>query len=140
MRFMVMVKEKGEYGAPTSEQIAEMGRYNEELMKAGVMETGEGLMPSSKGAIVSFSRNGAKVTDGPFAEAKELVGGFWIFNVKSKEEALDWVRKIPFDSGEVEVRQIAEVTDFVRDEISAEALDKEQAWRENEWKPKTNRP
>lgn len=137
MRFMVMVKHKDEYGPPTSEQIAEMGKYNEELMKAGVMETGEGLMPSSKGAIVSFSKGGAKVTDGPFAEAKELVGGFWILNVKSREEALEWVKKIPFDQGEVEVRQIAETTDFVRDEVSSEALDKEQAWREKEWKPKT---
>jgi hypothetical protein len=136
MRFMVMVKEKGEYGRPSSEQIAEMGRYNEQLMKAGVMMTGEGLMPSSKGAIVSFSKNGTKVTDGPFSEAKELIGGFWIFNVKSKEEAIEWARKIPFDSGEVEIRQVAETEDFERDEVSAEALDKEKAWREKEWKPK----
>ena len=135
MRFMVIVKEKGEYGSPTSEQIAEMGKYNEELVKAGVMETGEGLMPSSKGAIVRFSKTGSKVIDGPFSEAKELVGGFWIFKVKSRDEVLDWVRKIPFEEGEVEVRQIAEVEDFVRDEISAEALDKEKAWREKEWKP-----
>jgi hypothetical protein len=134
MRFMVMVKHMDEYGPPSSEQIAEMGRYNEELMKAGVLETGEGLLPSSRGAIVTFSKTGTKVVDGPFSEAKELVGGFWIFKVKSKEEVLDWVRKIPFEDGEVEVRQIAEVTDFVRDEVSAEALDKEQAWRDNEWK------
>jgi hypothetical protein len=137
MRFMVMVKETGEYGAPSSEQIAEMGRFNEQLMKAGVMMTGEGLMPSAKGAIVSFSKNGSKVTDGPFSEAKELIGGFWIFNVKSKEEAIEWARKIPFDSGEVEIRQIAETEDFARDDVSAEALDKEKAWREKEWKPKT---
>ena len=136
MRFMVMVKHKDEYGAPSSEEIAEMGKYNEKLMQAGVLETGEGLMPSSKGAIVQFSKSGTKVIDGPFSEAKELVGGFWIFNVKSREEALDWVRKIPFEEGEVEVRQIAEVEDFVRDEISAEALDKEKAWREKEWKQK----
>lgn len=136
MRFMVIVKEKGEYGPPTSEQIAEMGKYNEELMQAGVMETGEGLMPSSKGAIVKFSKTGTKVIDGPFSEAKELVGGFWILKVKSREEALDWVRKIPFEEGEVEVRQIAEIEDFVRDEVSAEALDKEKAWREKEWKQK----
>ena len=133
MRFMVMVKHKDEYGPPTSEQIAEMGKYNEELVKAGVMKGGEGLMPSSKGAIVSFSRGGAKVTDGPFSEAKELVGGFWILEVKSKEEALEWVKKIPFEEGEVEVRQIAEVEDFKRDEVSAEALDNEKAWREKNW-------
>lgn len=133
MRFMVIVKETGEYGPPSSKMIAEMGKYNEELTKAGVMMGGEGLMPSSKGAIVSFSKSGTKVTDGPFSEAKELIGGFWIFNVKSKEEALEWVRKIPFDRGEVEVRQIAETSDFERDAVSAGALDKEQAWRDNNW-------
>jgi hypothetical protein len=136
MRFMVIVKGSDQDGPPSSELIAEMGKYNEELMKAGVLMTGEGLLPSSKGAMVSFSKNGTKVTDGPFTEAKELIGGFWILNVKSKEEALEWVRKIPFEEGDVEVRQIAEVTDYPRDEISAEALDKEQAWREDEWKPK----
>ena len=135
MRFMVMVKEKGEYGAPTSEQIAEMGRYNEQLIKAGVMKGGEGLMPSAKGAIVSFSKQGAKVTDGPFSEAKELVGGFWILEGKSREEVLEWVKKIPFEDGEVEVRQIAEPEDFASDEVSAEALDKEKRWRETGWKP-----
>jgi hypothetical protein len=133
MRFMVMVKHKDEYGPPNSELIAAMGKYNEELVKAGVMKGGEGLLPSAKGAIVSFSRSGTKVTDGPFTEAKELVGGFWIFEVKSKEEALYWVRRIPFEEGEVEVRQIAEVEDYKRDEISAPALDQEQAWRDNDW-------
>jgi len=131
MRFMVMVKHKDEYGPPNSELIAAMGKYNEELVKAGVMKGGEGLLPSAKGAIVSFSRSGTKVTDGPFSEAKELVGGFWIFEVKSKEEALYWVRRIPFEEGEVEVRQIAEVEDYKRDEISAPALDQEQAWRDS---------
>ncbi len=130
MRFMVMVKHKDEYGPPNSELIAAMGKYNEELVKAGVMKGGEGLLPSAKGAIVSFSRSGTKVTDGPFTEAKELVGGFWIFGVKSKEECLEWVKKIPYEEGEVEVRQIAEVEDFPRDEISAATLDKEKAWRE----------
>lgn len=133
MRFMVMVKEKGEYGPPTSEQIAEMGKYNEELVKAGVMKGGEGLLPSAKGAIVKFSKSGAKVTDGPFSEAKELVGGFWIMEAKSRDEVLEWVKKIPFEEGEVEVRQIAEVEDFARDEVSAEALDKEKAWRATNW-------
>ena len=128
MRFMVIVKEKGEYGPPTSEQIAD-----EELVKAGVMKGGEGLLPPSKGAVVRFSKAGAKVIDGPFSEAKELIGGFWILETKSKEECLDWVKKIPFDGGEVEVRQIAEAEDFVRDEVSAEALDKEKAWRDNDW-------
>ena len=126
---MVIVKHKDEYGAPTSEQIAEMGKYNEELLNAGVMKAGEGLLPSSKGHIVSFSKDGAKVTDGPFSEAKELVGGFWILETKTREEVLEWVKKIPFTEGEVEVRQIAETEDFVRDDVSAEALDKEKEWR-----------
>ncbi|HEV7277440.1 MAG TPA: YciI family protein [Devosiaceae bacterium] len=135
MRFMVMVKTKpGEEGPPTSEQIADMGRFNEELVQAGVVTTGEGLMPSSMGAKVRFSKSGTTVIDGPFSEAKELVGGFWIFDVKSKEEALDWVRKIPFDEGEVEVRQIAEVEDFAVDEVSAEALEKEREWRDKGWR------
>ena len=130
MRFMVIVKNKDEYGMPTSEQIAEMGKYNDRLMEAGVMRAGEGLMPSAKGHIVSFSKNGAKVTDGPFSEAKELVGGFWILETKTREECLDWVKQIPFDDGAVEVRKIAETEDFVRDEVSAEALDNEKVWRE----------
>lgn len=133
MRFMVIVKEKGEYGPPTSAMVAEMGRFNEELIKAGVMRGGEGLLPPSKGAIVRFSKAGAKVIDGPFSEAKELIGGFWIWETGSMEECLEWVKRIPFDDGEVEVRQVAEVEDFVRDEVSAEALDKEKAWREGDW-------
>lgn len=135
MRFMVIVKTKGgEEGPPSSEMIARMGKYNEELVQAGVVTAGEGLMPSSKGARVRFSRNGTTVIDGPFSEAKELVGGFWIFQVQSKEEALDWVRKIPFEEGEVEVRQLAEVEDFAVDEVSAEALEKEREWRDKGWK------
>jgi hypothetical protein len=134
MRFMVIVKTTpGNEGPPSSEMIARMGKYNEELVKAGVVTTGEGLMPSSRGAKVRFSKNGTTVVDGPFTEAKELVGGFWIFDVKSKEEALEWVRKIPFDEGEVEVRQVAEVEDFEVDEVSAEALEKEREWRDKGW-------
>lgn len=129
MRFMVIVKHNEEYGAPSSEDLAEMGKYNEQLIKAGVMRAGEGLLPSAKGHIVKFSRQGATVTDGPFSEAKELVGGFWILETKTREEVLDWVKKIPFTEGEVEVRQIAEAEDFVRDEVSAEALDREAEWR-----------
>ena len=130
MRFMVMIKQTGEYGLPSSERLAEMGRFNEELIEAGVMKGGEGLLPPSKGAIVRFSKTGPTVVDGPFIEARELGGGFWIFGVKSKEECLEWVKKIPYEEGEVEVRQIAEVEDFPRDEISAATLDKEKAWRE----------
>lgn len=130
MRFMVIVKATGEYGSPSPEELAEMGRYNEKLIEAGIMKAGEGLLPPSKGALVRFSKAGPTVVDGPFSETKELIGGFWILDVKSKEECLEWVKQIPFGEGEVEVRQIAEVEDFTRDEVSAPALDQEKAWRE----------
>src|SRR5690606_41681492 len=109
---------------PDTEQIAGMGTYNERLMEAGVMRAGEGLLPSAKGAIVSFSKSGAKVTDGPFSESKELIGGCWILETATREECLDWVKQIPFEDGEVEVRQVAETEDFVADEIAGEAVEK----------------
>ena len=130
MRYMVMVMGPDECGPPSSEMLAEMGRFNEELLKAGVMKGGEGLHPTRKGAKVTFSRGKASVSDGPFAEAKEVVGGFWILEVKDRDEMLHWVRKIPFDEGTVEVRQISEVEDFVDDEVSHEALEKEKIWKE----------
>lgn len=118
MRFMVMVKankstEAGEL--PSEELLAAMGKYNEELAKAGVMLAGEGLWASSKGARVKFS--GAKRTaiDGPFAESKELIAGFWIFQVKSLAEAIEWVKRCPNPTGEeseIEIRQIFEASDF----------------------------
>ena len=90
-----------------------MGAYNEELVKAGVMLAGEGLLPSSKGARVRFDKDGSStVVDGPFAETKELVAGFWILEVSSREEVIEWVRKAPFRDGEVEVRQVASADDF----------------------------
>ncbi|MDQ4145351.1 MAG: YciI family protein, partial [Actinomycetota bacterium] len=98
MRFMLIVKanEETEAGVPPSEELLrEMGRYNEELVKAGVMVAGEGLHPSSKGARVIFSGDKRTVIDGPFAEAKELVAGFWLIDVKSKEEAIEWVKRCP---------------------------------------------
>ena len=116
MRFMVIVKanEDSENGVmPTEQELAEMGAYNEKLVKAGVMLAGEGLHPSSKGARVAFDESGrTTVVDGPFAETKELVAGFWILEVSSREEVLEWVKKIPFRSGEVEVRRISEAEDF----------------------------
>ena len=116
MRYMVIVKatEESEQGATgTTEEFAEMGAFNEELAKAGVMLAGEGLLPSSKGARVRFDKDGgATVVDGPFAETKELVAGFWILEVSSREEVLEWVRKAPFRDGEVEVRQVASAEDF----------------------------
>ena len=118
MRFMVMVKatEDSEAGLmPTEQDFAAMGAYNEELVKAGVMLAGEGLHPSSKGARVLFSGDKRTVTDGPFAETKELVAGFWLWQVKSKEEAIEWVKRcpnpMPVDS-EIEIRQVFEAEDF----------------------------
>jgi hypothetical protein len=119
MRFMVMVKATADSEAgkmPDEKLLADMGRFNEELVKAGVMMAGEGLHPSSKGARVRFSGEKRTVIDGPFAETKELIAGFWIFNVKSKEEAIEWVKRSPnpFPEGdsEIEVRQIFEAEDF----------------------------
>ncbi len=116
MRFMVLVKasRESEAGAMPDEKIlTAMGKYNEELVKAGVMLAGEGLHPSSKGVRVKFSGPKRTVTDGPFPETKELLAGFWIFKVKSKEEAIEWLKKAPFDGGtEIEVRQIFEAEDF----------------------------
>ncbi|HEX5164772.1 MAG TPA: YciI family protein [Thermomicrobiales bacterium] len=116
MRFMVLVKanEESEGGQmPTTEMLAEMGKYNEELVKAGVMLAGEGLHPSSKGARVKFSGSNRTVTDGPFAETKELLAGYWIWQTGSLQEAIDWLKRAPFDGGaEIEIRQIFEMEDF----------------------------
>jgi hypothetical protein len=116
MRYMVIVKasadsEKGKM--PTTEEFAEMGAYNEQLAKAGIMLAAEGLSASSDGARVRFAADGSStVVDGPFAETKELIAGFWILQVSSREEVLEWVRKAPFREGEVEVRRVAEAEEF----------------------------
>ncbi|MGH7605758.1 MAG: YciI family protein [Gemmatimonadales bacterium] len=115
MRFIVMVKsnEDSEAGVlPDQKALAEMGKFNDELVKAGVMLAGEGLHPSSKGMRVTYAGRQRTVTDGPFAEAKELIGGFWIWQVKSREEAREWAKRIPFQEGEVEIRQVFEAEDF----------------------------
>ena len=119
MRFMVMVKatKASEAGVmPDEKLLADMGRFNEEMVKAGVMLSGEGLQPSSKGARVRFSGDKRTVIDGPFAETKELVAGFWMIQVKSKQEAIDWMKRCPnpFPEGdsEVEIRQVFEAEDF----------------------------
>jgi hypothetical protein len=113
---MVIVKasEESEAGVlPSTEDLAAMGKYNEELVKAGVMLAGEGLHPSSKGARVRFEGTKRTVIDGPFAETKELIAGFWLWQVKSKEEAIEWLKRAPFDGGtEVEIRQVFEADDF----------------------------
>lgn len=115
MRFLVMVKATKESEAgvmPTEQELAEMGKFNEELVKAGIMLAGEGLQPSSKGARVNFSGGKPSVIDGPFTEAKELVAGFWLWQVKSKDEAIEWLKRAPFKDGEVELRQVFEADDF----------------------------
>ena len=119
MRFMVLVKanESSEAGVlPEEKLLAEMGKYNEELVKAGVLLAAEGLQPSSKGARVRFSESRRTVIDGPFAETKELVAGFWLIQVKSKEEAIEWVKRspnpFPGKESEIEIRQVFEAEDF----------------------------
>ena len=116
MRFMVIVKANKESEAgvlPDTEILAKMGKYNEELVKAGVMKAGEGLHPTSKGKRVRFSGQERTVIDGPFAETKELIAGFWLWEAKSMDEAVQWLKRAPFDGGaEVEIRQIFEAADF----------------------------
>ena len=134
MRFMVLVKatKDSEAGVmPTKEMLTEMGKYNEELAKAGVMLAGEGLHPSSKGARVRFSGSKRTVIDGPFAETKELIAGFWLWQVKSKEEALEWLKRAPFDGGtEIELRQVFEAEDF-GEEFTPELREQERkAWEQ----------
>ena len=132
MRFMVIVKasEDSEKGVmPTEQELAEMGAYNEELVKAGVMLAGEGLHPSSTGARVRFAADGSStVIDGPFAETKELVAGFWILEVSSREEVVEWVRKAPFKGTEIEIRQVASADDF-GDAMTPELREQEDRMR-----------
>ena len=115
MRFMMIVKasKESEAGAMPEEKIlADMAKYNEELVKAGVMLDASGLKPSSKGARIKYSGSKRTVVDGPFAESKELVAGYWIIQVKSKEEAVEWAKRVPFEDGEVELRPFFELEDF----------------------------
>jgi hypothetical protein len=118
MRFMVIVKATKESEAgvmPSTQLLTEMGKYNEELVKAGIMLAGEGLQPSSKGARVRFSGNKRTVIDGPFAETKELIAGYWLWQCKSKEEAIEWVKRCPNPmpgESEIEIRQVFEADDF----------------------------
>ena len=115
MRFMVIVKAtpESESGVlPSTEEFAAMGRFNEELVKAGMMLAGDGLQPSSKGARIRYSGGKTTVTDGPFTEAKELVAGFWLIQAKSKDEVVEWLKRAPFQDAEVEIRPLYEADDF----------------------------
>jgi hypothetical protein len=133
MRFMVIVKAtpQSEAGVlPTAEEFGAMGTFNEELAKAGVMLAGEGLQPSSKGARIKFEDGGkTTVTDGPFAETKELVAGYWLIQTRSKAEAIEWMSRAPFDPGyEIELRRIYEFEDF-GDNVTPELLEREARLR-----------
>lgn len=143
MRFMIIVKANADTEAgvlPSSEAIATMGRFNEELIDAGILLGAEGLQPSDKGARVSFDKAGkSTVIDGPFTEVKELVGGFWLIQVKSRDEAIAWARRAPMQPGSVlEVRPVFEAADFPADSVSEEHLRKEQEFRDRTQKPITN--
>ncbi|MBA3410948.1 MAG: YciI family protein [Geodermatophilaceae bacterium] len=118
MRFMIILKSDSNTEAgvmPTEQELTDMGNYNEELVKAGVMLAGEGLQPSSKGARVQFSDGKTTVLDGPFSETKELIAGFWLIQVKSRDEAVEWVKRVPISATqetEIEIRQVFEAEDF----------------------------
>ena len=127
---MVIVKANKDSEAgilPDEKILAEMGKFNEELVKAGVMLAGEGLQASSKGARVRFDGAKRTVLDGPFAETKELIAGYWLWKVKSKDEAIEWLKRAPFKEGEVEIRQVFEVEDF-----PINPAEKSDGWRQQE--------
>ena len=134
MRVVVLVKSSPEWESgqqqPSTEMLAEMGKFNDELVEAGIMLAGEGLQPSAKGKRVRFTgRKDKKVIDGPFAEAKELVAGFWIWKVKDMAEAVEWLKKAPFEDTEVEIRPVQEAEDF-GDEYTPELREQERRQRE----------
>lgn len=137
MRFMVIVKatKDSEAGVlPSTEQLEAMGKYNEELVKAGIMLAGEGLHPSSKGARVRFSGSKRTVIDGPFSETKELIAGFWLIQVKSLDEAIEWVKRSPnphHEETEVEIRQVFEADDF-GEALTPELREQEERLRQGE--------
>ena len=131
MRFMVIVKSNRDSEAgvlPSKEILTEMGKFNEELVKAGVMLAGEGLQASSKGVRVKFSDGKQTVIDGPFAETKELVAGYWMWQCKSLDEAIDWLKRAPFQDTEVEIRQVFEAEDF-GDNLTPEVREQEERLR-----------
>ena len=131
MRFMILIKANKDTEAgvmPSEELLTAMGKYNEELVKAGVMLAGEGLHPSSKGARLRFDGDRRTVTDGPFAETKELIAGFWLIEAKSLEEAIEWVKRAPMDETELEIRQVFEADDF-GDAMTPELREQEERLR-----------
>lgn len=145
MRFMAIVKANKDSEAgvmPSKELLAAMGKFNEEMVKTGVLLAAEGLKPSSKGARVKFSGNKRAVVDGPFTESKELVAGFWLLQVKSKEEAIEWIKRspAPFEGeSEIEIRQVFEASDFPAEIFPEEEAAREQSLRD-ELQRKTAKP
>jgi hypothetical protein len=147
MRFMAIVKatKTSESGVPPKKELIEaMGEFNEKMVKAGVMLAGEGLQPSSKGARVRFSGGKVTVLDGPFTETKELIAGFWILEVQSKQEALEWMKRCPppmgpHEDAEIEVRQVFEASDFPAEVLTPEAAAREKALREEAQRKATKR-
>jgi hypothetical protein len=138
MRFIMMVKANKDSEAgvlPDEKLLSEMGRYNEALVKSGALLAGDGLQASSKGARVRYAEGKVKVTDGPFAEAKELIAGYWLIQAKSKEEAIEWARRVPFQEGEVEIRPLFELTDF-----PADPAEQPGGWRDAEEQMRTIAP
>lgn len=121
-------------GTPSEDDLNAMGAYNDELVKAGVLLAGEGLHPSSEGARVEYAGDERTVVDGPFTESKELIAGFWIIQTASREEALEWARRIPLTSGSVQVRKVFDVAEFDQDNVYVQ---KEKAWREAGGEPRT---
>jgi hypothetical protein len=144
MRFMMLVKANKDSEAgvlPSKELVAAMGKFNEEMMKAGVLLAGEGLHASSKGARIRFSGGKRTVTNGPFPETKELLAGFWMIQVKSREEAMEWASRVPFTDGEeIEIRQVFEASDFPPEILPPEDAAREQALREELQRKATKEP
>lgn len=123
MRFMILVKANADSEAgvlPSAELLEEMGRFNEELVKSGILLAGEGLQPSSRGARIRYDGTQRTVIDGPFSETKELVAGFWLIQTRSRDEAIEWMKRVPFREGEVEIRQVFETEDFAPSDPTGE--------------------
>ena len=133
MKFMAIVKSSAESEAgtlPSEQELAEMGKYNEQLVAAGVMLAGEGLHPSDKGARINYDGDKRTVVDGPFSETKELVAGFWLLELKSREEAVEWLKRAPFREGQVELRQVHSDEDFAPSDPTGELRAAEQRLRQ----------
>jgi hypothetical protein len=135
MRFMLQVRADRDTEAgvlPSRELVAAMGKFNEEMIKAGVLLAADGLQPSAKGARILFAGRERKIIDGPFADPQELIAGFWMIQVNSKEEAIAWAKRVPFEGGAIDIRQVFEPSDFPPEILPAEEAAREQAWRERQ--------